>query len=177
VKEYPVTDPATSSTPVVTLRDVTDDDLPIFFEQQLDETANHMAAFTAQDPSDRDAHAAHWKRIRSDDTITLRTIVVGAGGAADGVAGYVASFQREGTPEVSYWLGRSFWGRGIATRALRDFLDLVEVRPLFARVVKDNVASCRVLEKCGFTVAGEDTGFANARGEEVAELIMCLGEA
>ena len=42
----------------VLLRDVTEADLPIFFEQQ-DSAANHMAAFTAKDPADRDAFMAH----------------------------------------------------------------------------------------------------------------------
>lgn len=48
------------------------------------------------------------------------------------------------------------------------------VRPLYARVVKDNLASQRVLQKCGFTICGENKGFANARGKEVEEFIMRL---
>src|ERR1700730_10727135 len=45
----------TPETYEVLLRDVMSSDLPIFFEQQLDSDANHMAAFTAKDPTDRDA--------------------------------------------------------------------------------------------------------------------------
>jgi RimJ/RimL family protein N-acetyltransferase len=55
------------------------------------------------------------------------------------------------------------------------FLELFEARPIGARVAKDNVASIRVLEKCGFEVAGENKGFANARGEETEEFIFKLG--
>ena len=75
-------------------------------------------------------------------------------------------------PEVTYWLGKSYWGQGIATQALTAFLDMVQVRPIFARVAKDNPASRRVLEKCGFTVCGEGRGYANARGTEIEELIL-----
>jgi RimJ/RimL family protein N-acetyltransferase len=154
----------------VVLRDVTAGDLPIFFDQQLDPTANHMAAFTCADPADRDAFDAHWTKILGDDTITTRTILFGGN-----VAGHIASFERLGEPEVTYWIGREYWGNGVATRALMAFLGLVRVRPLHARAAKDNVASLRVLERCGFVVAGDDKGFANARGEEVEEFILTLG--
>lgn len=153
----------------VLLRDVIAADLPIFFEQQLDPGANFMAAFTARDPTDREAFTAHWARILDDESITTMTIV------ADGqVAGHIASFEQFGEPSVSYWLGRAYWGRGIATGALAAFLRHVRTRPLYARAAKDNIASIRVLEKCGFTICGEDKGFANARGEEIGEFILSL---
>jgi RimJ/RimL family protein N-acetyltransferase len=153
----------------VALRDVTDGDLPIFFDQQLDSTANHMAAFTCEDPAARDAFDAHWTKILGDDTITTKTIVFGGN-----VAGHIASFERLGQPEVTYWIGKEYWGNGVATRALLAFLELAQVRPLYARAAKDNVASLRVLEKCGFVITGQDKGFSNARGEEVEEFILTL---
>jgi len=159
------------STSDVLLRDVTERDLPIFFDQQLDSDANHMAAFTARDPADRDAFTAHWTRILGDETITIKTILF------DGhVAGHVLSYEDEefGQPEVSYWIGKNYWGKGVATTALTAFLDHFKVRPLYARAAKDNIASLRVLEKCGFTICGEDKGFSNARGEEVEECILNL---
>jgi RimJ/RimL family protein N-acetyltransferase len=153
----------------IVLRDVTDDDLPIFFEQQLDPDANYMAAFTSRDPTDRDAFMAHWARIRADKTIINRTVVY------DGqVAGSVASFEDDGQLEVTYWLGREFWGKGIATRALAALLDYQTTRPIYARVAKDNAASLRVLRKCGFVITGEDKGYANARGEVIEEYILTL---
>lgn len=154
----------------VLLRDVTEDDLPIFFEQQLDPAAGKMAAFTAKDPADRAAFTARWARILSDATITKKTILF-----EGHVAGHVVSFEQFGKPSVSYWLGKEYWGKGIATRALSELLRHVEARPLHARAAKDNIASLRVLEKCGFTIDGEDKGFSNARGEEVEELILKLG--
>jgi RimJ/RimL family protein N-acetyltransferase len=156
----------------VLLRDVTESDLPIFFEQQLDPAANQMAAFTAKDPADRAAFTAKWARILDDDTITKRTILFGGR-----VAGSVSSFMApwSGQLEVTYWLGREYWGRGIATKALTEFLGHLKARPVYARAAKDNIASIRVLAKCGFTISGHDKGFANARGEEVEEVVLRLG--
>lgn len=155
--------------PDVRLRTVEDADLAFFFAHMQDPAAIQMAAFTPADPSDRDAFAARWQRIRTHPTGTVRTIL------ADGqVAGHVASFAYAGNTEVTYWLGREHWGRGIATQALREFLAEVTTRPLHARAVQDNAASLRVLERCGFRVCGEDRGFANGRAAEVAEYVLVL---
>jgi RimJ/RimL family protein N-acetyltransferase len=153
----------------VILRDTTEDDLPIFFEQQLDLEANYMAAFTARDPTDKDAFTAHWAKILGDITKINKTVL-----HDDQVAGYVACFEQFGEWEVCYWIGKEFWGRGLATEALSALLGYVKVRPLYARAAKDNIASLRVLEKCGFTISGEDKGFSNARNEKVEEFILKL---
>ncbi len=153
----------------VVLRDVVDSDLAIFFEQQRNEVAVRMAAFIARDPSDRPAFLAHWQRIRSDPTILTRTILLG-----EVVVGHVASFESSGDREVTYWVAREHWGRGVATRALAALLECDPVRPLSALAAADNAGSIRVLEKCGFKIVGEDRGFANGRGEEIAEVVMRL---
>ncbi len=151
----------------VTLREVLPSDLPTFFEHSRDPVAVHMAAFTSADPNDRAAFDAHWARILARPDVVNRAIVV------DGqVAGSVVSFVMEGETEVTYWLGRDFWGRGIATAALAEFLKEQTVRPIFARAAKDNIGSLRVLEKCGFVVIGEDRGYANGRGEEIDEYVL-----
>lgn len=155
----------------VRLRDVTEGDLAIFFEQQRDPAANQMAAFTAKDPADRDAFMAKWTRILGDDNITKKTILY-EGNVAGSVVSFVASWS--GKQEVSYWLGRAYWDKGIATKALAEFVRHVEARPLHARAAKDNIASIRVLEKCGFTICGYDKGFANARGQEIEEVVLKL---
>jgi RimJ/RimL family protein N-acetyltransferase len=90
------------------------------------------------------------------------------------VAGHIAHFEQFGEPEVGYWIGKEYWGKGIATQALSEFLKVIKTRPLYARAVKDNMASIRVLEKCGFKIFSEDNGFANARGEVVEEYILKL---
>jgi len=156
----------------VTLRDVTGADLAIFFDQQLDPDANYMAAFTAKDPTDKDAFTAHWTRIQNDETITIKTILY-----EGHIAGYILSHAWFGEPEVSYWIGKEYWGLGIATAALSAFLDHLAARPLYARSAKDNIASIRVLEKCGFTIIGEGTGYSNARNQEVEEYVLQLGQS
>jgi RimJ/RimL family protein N-acetyltransferase len=126
----------------VRLRNVVEDDLPVFFAQQLDPEAVRMAEFP---PRDREAFMVHWARILAEETTTVRTILSGGR-----VAGNVVSWEMAGLTLVGYWLGREFWGRGVATRALAQFLGVVSSRPLHARVTTSNSASTRVLEKCGF---------------------------
>jgi RimJ/RimL family protein N-acetyltransferase len=155
----------------VQLRDVIESDLPIFFENQLDPDANYMAAFAARDPTDRDAFMAHWARILSNETNRIKTILFNGQ-----VAGSVSSYKDEefGKLEVTYWIGKQYWGKGVATRALSTFLDEVSIRPIYGRTAKDNIASLRVLQKCGFEICGENKGFANARGQEIEEVILRL---
>jgi RimJ/RimL family protein N-acetyltransferase len=151
----------------VRLRDVTEDDLPIFYEQQADPEANAMAAFPARD---REAFEEHWAKVLADDSVSKKTILF------DGhVAGNIVKFDQSGQPLVGYWIGKNYWGKGIATRALSEFLGEVAVRPLYARVAKHNVASIRVLGKCGFTVAGEEKALSSAGDDEVEEFVMRLG--
>lgn len=132
----------------VILRDVTEGDLPVFFEHQLAPEATRMASFPARD---RNAFMAHWTRILADETVFTRTILF------DGhVAGNIVSFVHSGEREVGYWVGKEFWGKGIATQALSEFLDQIETRPLYAHVARHNIGSIRVLEKCGFRISGEE---------------------
>lgn len=154
---------------LVRLRPVIPDDLPTFFDHQRDKLANDMVAFTVPDPDDRDAFMARWQRILANDAIIKRTILL-----RETVVGNVTHFEQFGKPSVGYWIGRAYWGQGIATAALKLFLQEIPTRPLYARAAKDNLASIRVLEKCGFALVGEDTGFAEARGTEIEEVIMRL---
>ena len=129
------------------LRAVAVADLEVLFEQQSDAAANEMAGFPARE---RDAFMAHWARIMADTTGEIRVIDVGGA-----IAGNIVAFEHDGRREVGYWLGRAWWGRGIATRALRRFLDDVEhTRPIHAGVVEHNLASIRVLERAGFVELG-----------------------
>jgi RimJ/RimL family protein N-acetyltransferase len=149
----------------VTLRDVTSDDLPILYEHQRDPEATAMAAFRARD---WDAFVAHWTGIIADPTVAKQTILV-----EGDVAGNIVSFDGPGHREVGYWIGRPYWGKGVATAALSAFLRLETTRPLFGHVASHNVASKRVLERCGFTVAAETT-VTEDDGEPVAEVVMKL---
>jgi len=153
-------------TNVVLLRDVSDSDLPLFFEQQRDPIANQMAAFPARD---WDAFMAHWKKILGDETVNIKTILF------DGcVAGNVGSWVHSGERLVGFWIGREYWGKGVATKALSVFLEHLKVRPLHAYVAKQNIASLRVLEKCGFMISGEHEGSSSAGGDDVEEFFLTL---
>jgi RimJ/RimL family protein N-acetyltransferase len=148
------------------LRDPVAEDLPIFFAHQREPAALRMADWTARD---EDTFMAHWAKTAADPSVLRKTIL--AGGL---VAGYVGSFERQKLREVCYWLGEDVWGKGVATKALAAFLGEEVRRPLWARVAKNNPASLRVLEKCGFTIAGADK-YANGAGEEVEEFVLKLG--
>lgn len=150
----------------VRLRDVAEKDLPLFFEHQRDPVAARLVAFT---PRGWDAFCAHWAKTLSDPAVTERTILF-----EEQTAGSVVSFDGPDHREVGYWLGREFWGRGIASEALRAFLEIETARPLFAHVAKHNSASLRVLEKCGFAVIGEDPEFARVEGEVLTGWIFKL---
>src|SRR5215217_4330714 len=133
---------------LIQLREVTEADLPILFEQQLDPAAAQMAAFPSRD---RQAFMAHWAKIMANATMITRAIVF------DGqVAGNIGSWAQADQREVGYWIGREYWGKGIASAALAAFLQQVNMRPLYAHVAKHNRGSLRVLEKSGFVIIGED---------------------
>jgi RimJ/RimL family protein N-acetyltransferase len=128
--------------PTVSIRAVADEDVAVFYEHQLDREAAAMAVFV---PRDRESFDAHWARIRAEEANVIRTIV------ADGeVAGNVVSWVADGRRLVGYWVGRSFWGRGVASAGVAAFLDEIRDRPLWAYVAVENAGSIRVLEKSGF---------------------------
>ncbi|MFJ8530987.1 GNAT family N-acetyltransferase [Bacillus sp. NPDC094106] len=153
----------------IMLRNVIEDDLPIFFKHQQDREANYMAAFTGKDSNEWDSFLTHWNKILTNEGIIKQTIIFG-----DIVVGHVLCFEQFDELEVSYWIGKKYWGKGIATKALCEFLKQISIRPLYARAAKDNSGSLKVLEKCGFVITGEDSGFSNARCEEVEEFILTL---
>lgn len=151
----------------IQLRDVSESDLRIFYEQQLDPEATKMAAFPSRN---EEAFMEHWKnKVLADDSVLVKTILFHGD-----VAGNIVCFEQLGEREVGYWLGRGFWGKGIATQALQAFLKTIETRPLYAHVAKHNIGSRRVLEKCGFTIAGEDRFFSEIFGKNVDEYILRL---
>jgi RimJ/RimL family protein N-acetyltransferase len=130
------------------LRDVLESDLPVFFEHQRDPEATRMADFPARD---REAFDAHWERVLGDESNVVKTIVF-----EGQVAGNIGSWEQDGRRLVGYWLGKEFWGKGLATKALAELVDELGRRPLYAYVAKTNVGSIRVLEKCGFVRSDED---------------------
>ena len=147
----------------VRLRNIEPGDLPIFYEQQLDPDATRMAAFP---PRDRASFDAHWaKNILGNPDAIAQTILVD-----DEVAGNIGSWTQEGIRLVGYWIGKEYWGKGVATRALSVFLHQVTDRPLYAHVVKHNIGSIRVLAKCGFSLEQS----VEVGNDGVVELVLVL---
>ena len=150
------------------LRDVRESDLDAFYEHQRDPEASRMALFPARD---RDGFYEHWRRILSDDSLTKKTIV-----HDEQVAGNVLCWQQDGRRLVGYWVGREFWGKGLATHALAELVEQMTARPLNAWVATSNLGSIRVLEKCGFVEVGRRAELDEKLGEPVAWLLFELAD-
>jgi RimJ/RimL family protein N-acetyltransferase len=153
--------------PVIALRPVADTDLGRLFDQMRDAESVWMAAFTPDDPDDRSAFEAHMATVRSSPGVTMRAVT-----CDNDLVGSIAAFVLDGRTEVTYWIDRAVWGRGIASRALELLLDLVPVRPLYARAASDNAGSLRVLQKSGFKVIGTENSFAPGRNSNIEETIL-----
>jgi RimJ/RimL family protein N-acetyltransferase len=154
----------------ITLREVQETDLPVFHGFEMDPRAADMAAFTSPNRGELHEFLDFWhsKVLAIPDNVSRAVLV------EDRLVGYVVKFEMFGKPSVAYWLDRAVWGQGVATSALRLFLQQLPERPLYARAAADNHASLRVLQKCGFEVVGRERAFANARGAEIDELLLEL---
>jgi len=133
----------------ILLRSVVDSDLLILFEQQLDREAVTLADYPSKD---RGEFMRHWEGTLKNKTDVARIIEY-----KGKIAGHILCWKEKFEQRVGYWLGREFWGRGIASAALAEFLKVVKIRPLYAHVANHNAASKRVLEKCGFVLLDEGT--------------------
>lgn len=153
---------------LISLRPVDVRDLPVFFAHQSDPEAARLAAFV---PRDHEAFLLHWTtKILGNPDATNRTIML-----ERRVVGNIGAWPDPDTRErlLGYWIGREFWGRGIASAAVAQFLQSEVIRPLSARVAKHNPGSIRVLEKAGFTRSGEEA-FTLPDGTPVEEFIYVL---
>ncbi|MBP6237200.1 MAG: GNAT family N-acetyltransferase [Saprospiraceae bacterium] len=144
-------------------------DLDTLFTFQLDKEGSYLAAFMPIDPTDKTAYVNKYTKLLDDPTVNNKTIIID-----NTIVGSIAKFVMQGDTEITYWIDRKFWGKGIATRALTEFLIIENTRPIFGRVAFDNFGSQKVLEKCGFDKIGSDKGFANARQMEIEEFIYKL---
>lgn len=144
-------------------------DLQLLFEFQTDSDANLMAAFTPENPNDKEAYLKKWTGIVNNPAINMQSIWV------DGeLVGSVIHFDMMGETNVSYWLNKAHWHKSIASAALQEFVKSSSKRPLYGRVAFDNFGSQRVLEKSGFVRMGSNEEFANARGTTILEYIYKL---
>ena len=148
------------------LRDVAEADLDAFFEHQSDPEAAAMAVFPIRD---RETFDAHWRKVLADDSYVVRTIV------DDGsVAGNIGSWEQDGKRLVGYWIGREFWGRGLATAALGELAAELPERPLHAWVATTNNGSIRGREKCGFVEVDRHAEHSAHAGRVIEEILYRL---
>lgn len=118
----------------IELRPTTVADLDILFQFQLDQEARHLAAFTSKETFDKEAYVAKYTRLLDDPTVNNQTIT-----ADSVIAGSIAKFVMEGDAELTYWIDKDFWGKGVATAALKNFLTIETARPIFGHVAFDNI--------------------------------------
>lgn len=145
---------------MIRLRTIVESDLSVFFEQQRESEACRMAAFP---PRDCASFFSHWKnKILGDESVPAFAIDV-----EGQTAGYVLSWKDGDRRLVGFWLGQAFWNQGIATRAVGEYLRDVTERPLYAHVARENIASIRVLEKCGFVVMSAEIASSKDTAAEV----------
>lgn len=155
-----------SQPPHVSLREVTRADLPALYRIQCDPEGNDMAGVN---PRTHDEFFTIWEQHFQNTGIVARVILV------DGeLAGSLSRFPREDRAMIGYWIDRPYWGRGIATQALRQLLSIVTERPLHASVAEHNTASLRVLKKCGFREVGRKFEPATARFRPCVEVKFIL---
>jgi RimJ/RimL family protein N-acetyltransferase len=150
----------------IRLRDIELDDLPRMFEFQLEPESNQLAVTY---PRSIDAFDFHWKNVLSDTNITAKAITAG-----NVMVGHISCFKKDGLDAVGYWIGRDFWGKGIATHALALLLSEVSLRPLYAHVATTNEASLRVLQKSGFVIERVQLSPADDRYPECEEAVLVL---
>ena len=153
----------------ITLRPTVPEDLDILFTFQLDKESRYLAAFMPEDSTDKAAYMVKYTRLLNDSTVNNQTIIFN-----NKVVGSIARFVLFGNNEITYWIDKQFWGKNIATAALKKMLMIDNCRPVFGRVAFDNVGSQKVLERCGFVKVATDKGFASARQTEIEEYIYKL---
>ena len=153
----------------IELRPTNLEDLETLFKFQLDKDANYLAAFTAKDPTDKTAYIKKHSKLLLDQTITQKTIYLD-----HKIVGSVTKFIINSNAEITYWIDKNYWNKGIATKALKLFLSLENTRPIFGRVAYNNLGSKKVLENCNFIKIGTENGFSNARQKTIREFIYRL---
>lgn len=137
--------------PRVNLRTYKDEDIAKLIRYLNDPvTTRHLTSAIPQPYTQSDAE--YWVRHQSRE-IGAQAIEW-EGQLVGDISVVTGNFEKAYCAEIGYWLGREFWGRGIATEVLtlvsQYLLTHTAVVRITAQVFVGNTASCRVLEKCGF---------------------------
>jgi RimJ/RimL family protein N-acetyltransferase len=155
--------------PIIKLRPTKLSDLDLLFQFQLDKEGGYLAAFMPENSTDKANYINKHTNLLEDLTVNAQTIILD-----NIIVGSIAKFVMETDSEITYWIDKKFWGQGIATIALKEFLAIETSRPIYGRVAFDNFGSQKVLKKSGFDKIGVEKGFANARQMEIEEFIYKL---
>jgi RimJ/RimL family protein N-acetyltransferase len=155
--------------PIIKLRSTKLSDLDLLFQFQLDKEGGYLAAFMSENSTDKENYINKHTNLLEDLTVNAQTIILD-----NIIVGSIAKFVMETDSEITYWIDKKFWGQGIATQALKEFLTIETSRPIYGRVAFDNFGSQKVLQKSGFNKIGIEKGFANARQMEIDEFIYKL---
>ena len=157
-------------TGAIRIRPVRPGDLPALFEMQADPESNAMAGTK---PRTRETFFEVWKRHFADPNINGFVIELGRENEIE-IVGSIACFQADGHECVGYWIARTHWGHGIASRALAMFLVEERRRPLHATAASSNAPSRHILERCGFRFTGLRMGEETDRyvAREIADYVL-----
>jgi RimJ/RimL family protein N-acetyltransferase len=126
--------------------------------------------------TEADAHA--WLGRATVEAPVLNFALEVEGEAAGGIGLRLGEGNESRSAEMGYWLGEAFWGRGIATEAVRamtayGFEEFGLVR-IFAGVFEWNPASMRVLEKAGYELEGRLRKAVTKDGETIDQLVYAV---
>ncbi len=120
-------------------------------------------------------HAEAWVRFTSRQQPETNFAIATEAEAIGGIGFRLGDDVFSGTAEVGYWLGEPFWGKGIATRALRAATDYAfaafDLARIEAHVYEWNPASARVLEKAGYLLEGRLRKSVTKNGKTIDRLL------
>lgn len=153
----------------IELRDIADDDLDAVFEMMRDPEGIARAAFTAKDPDDRSSFDAWMARNRANPSARVQVVTEDGG-----FAGTAGTFSVDGDREITYWIARHAWGRGVATAVIELLIALEPERPLYARAAALNTASVAALRRAGFAEISRNDAYAPGVGRNVEEIVFAL---
>jgi [ribosomal protein S5]-alanine N-acetyltransferase len=142
---------------MITLREYADSDLESLVRLANNENVSRYLVYTFPFPYTT-ADAEWWIRVGSHQNGAITRVIEYQGLFVGSVAITPQSGWREHLGEIGYWVAEEYWGKGIATVALRQMTEYGfnsrNFRKLFAPVLAPNIASMRVLEKCGYQLEG-----------------------
>lgn len=161
---------------VVALRDALKADAPVIAELANDYEVAKMVATMPHPYALEDAYVFLDKIKEKFKAGKGHSLAISVGGDFAGMAGWF--YNEDNVLEIGYWVGRKFWGRGIAGKAVELILDVIrkecpDATEVIAQYMTENPASGRVLEKNGFAIEGSSDGcFSIARDEKIPAIRM-----